>query len=292
MSENEKEFDPRFWHNIQGPFEMDVSRRFEYDFNSLKLIENWLRLCDSQINVIIEVGSGSGFFTEKLVEMIHNQVKIVCIEPDDVLRKYAENKFSGEIEFLKGYAEDIPLPDSFADLTVCHILLHNLPDIYKAVKEMVRVTKIDGIVAAIEPAIGNLYYYPDKKLTKIVEKVQRAFGKGVWVLRTKLMKYPEQLMYKPVNYIKIFHECGLSKVEVHGLLSTFLLSDPRWPREEILCWLKDRLKVLKENERRDHVVLKRGGLSEQEIMEYRQVYRKYLEKLISDPELISKTYIA
>jgi len=65
--------------------------------------------------------------------------------------------------------------------------------------------------------------------------------------------------------------------------------DPHRSRKEILDWLKDRLKVLEENEKRDFVVLKRGGLSEQEIADYRQTFREYLEKLIKHPELISKT---
>jgi len=286
---SEVEFDPRFWHNIQGPFEMDVLRRFEYDEDNLKLLKCWLRLHDPRIKVIVEVGSGSGYFTEKLVEMTSERVKIVCIEPDDVLRRYAEAKLAGKAEFLSGYVENIPLPDDYADLTVCHIVLYNLPDVRKAVREMVRVTKKGGMVVAIEPAIGGFHYYPDETLNKLAEKVQRAFSKGVWDLRAKLMKYRRRIGYKPAYYVKVFHECGLARVEVYGILSVFLLSDPRRSRKEILDWLKDRLKVLEENEKRDFVVLERGGLSEQEIADYRQTFREYLEKLIKYPELISKT---
>ena len=215
---SEIEFDPRFWHNIQGPFEMDVLRRFEYDEDALELLKCWLRLYSSKVKVIVEVGSGSGYFTEKLVEMTRGQAKIVCIEPDDVLRRYAEAKLAGKAEFLSGYVEKIPLPDDYADLTVCHILLHNLPDIREAVREMVRITKNGGIVAAIEPAIGSFHYYPDETLNKLAEKVQKAFGKGVWELRTKLMKYSRKVGYKPAYYVKVFHECGLVKVETHVYL--------------------------------------------------------------------------
>ena len=284
------EFDPRFWHNIQDPFEMDVSRRFEYDEDALELIKRWLRLDNSQVKVIVEVGSGSGYFTEKLIEMTNGKAKIVCVEPDDVLRRYAETKLAGKAEFLSGFVEDLPLPSDYADLTVCHILLHNLPDIYQAVREMVRVTRKGGVVAAIEPAIGSFHYYPDQVLNKLIEKVQKAFGKGIWELRTKLMKYSREIEYKPAYYIKIFHDCGLTHIETHGILSVFLLSDPRRSRKEIIDWLKDRLKVLKETEKQDYVILKRGGLSEEEITKYRQKYRQYLEKMIENPELISETH--
>lgn len=169
------EFDPRYWHNIQGPFETDVSRRFKYDEDALELIKRWLRLYNSQIKVIIEISSGSGYFTERLIEMTLGQAKIVCVEPDDVLRRYAENKLAGKAEFLSGYVEDLPLPSDYADLTVCYILLHNFPDLYKAVREMVRVTRKGGIAAAIEPAIGSFHYYPDEILNKLIEKIQKAF---------------------------------------------------------------------------------------------------------------------
>lgn len=55
---SEVEFDPRFWHNIQRPFEMDVLRRFEYDEDNLKLLKRWLRLHDPRIKVIVEVVIG------------------------------------------------------------------------------------------------------------------------------------------------------------------------------------------------------------------------------------------
>jgi len=68
------------------------------------------------------------------------------------------------------------------------------------------------------------------------------------------------------------------------------LSNSRIPRKKIIDWLKDRLRVLEESEKRDYVVLKRGGLSDREIAEYRQTYRKYLEKLIRCPKLIPKVH--
>lgn len=176
---SEIEFDPRFWHNIQSPFEMDVGRRFEYDEDSLELLKRWLRLDKNRTKVIVEVGSGNGYFTKKLIEMTYGHAKIVCIEPDDILRQYAEAKLAGRAEFLKGYVENIPLPDDYADLTVCHILLYNLPDVQKAVKEMTHVTKKGGMVAAIEPAIGSYHYYPDDKLNSILKRVQEGFSKGI-----------------------------------------------------------------------------------------------------------------
>jgi len=149
---------------------MDVSRYFEYDEDALFQLKKWLRLDEAIPKTIVEVGCGSGYFTEKLIQMTSVSREMVAIEPDDVLREYAKEKLSPRVRFLKGTAEDIPLPDEFADLTVCHIVLNNIPDIYRAVSAMSLVTKGGGIVAAIEPGGGGIDYYPDPKLNELEEK--------------------------------------------------------------------------------------------------------------------------
>jgi len=238
----------------------------------------------------VEVGCGSGYFTEKLINMTPVLKRIVAIEPDDVLREYAKEKLSPKVRFLNGTAENIPLPNEFADLTVCHIVLDNLPDVYRAVSEMTRVIKICGIVAAIEPGGGGINYYPDPKLNELEEKVGEAYGKGVWDLRSKLIDYSKDLKQKRARYAEVFYSSGLVNVEAHGLLSVFLLSDPRRDQQEILSWLKKRLFLHENDWKHVKVILQRGGLSESLIQEYYQLEKAYLENLIRHPEQISKTH--
>ena len=290
MSENSLHYDPRYWHNIQPPEEMDVSRYFEYDEDALFQLRKWLRLDEKVPKTIVEVGCGSGYFTEKLIEMTPVSREIVAIEPDDVLREYAKEKLSPKVRFLKGTAEDIPLPDEFTDLTVCHIVLHNLRDVHRAVSEMARVTKNGGLVAAIEPAIAGINYYPDPKLNELEEKVSQAFGKGVWDFRCKMMNYPKDWKPKRERYAEVFQSCGLINVEAHGLLSVFLLSDPRRDQQEILNWLKKRLSLHENDQERLRTILQRGGLSETIIQEHFQIKKAYLENLVKHPEQISKTH--
>lgn len=191
---------------------MDVSRYFEYDEDALFQLRKWLRLNEAVPKTIVEVGCGSGYFTEKLIKMTSILKEIVAIEPDDVLREYAKEKLSPKVRFLKGTAEDIPLPDESADLTVCHIVLNNLPNVYGAVSGMRRVTKGGGIVAAIEPSGGGIDYYPDPKLNELEEKVGEACGKGIWDLRSKLIDYSKDLKQKRARYAEVFHACGLIKL--------------------------------------------------------------------------------
>ncbi len=79
-------YDPRLWHNIQPPEVMDAARRFEYDEDSLALVRRWLRL--DSVKTVVEVGCGSGFFTEKL-RLLAPEAELVGVEPDEPLRRYA-----------------------------------------------------------------------------------------------------------------------------------------------------------------------------------------------------------
>ncbi|MFB0503552.1 MAG: class I SAM-dependent methyltransferase [Candidatus Bathyarchaeia archaeon] len=290
MSEDLIDYDPRYWHNITLPEDIDVSRHFEYDGDALYHLRKWLRLDETVPKTIVEVGCGSGWFTEKLLNMTPILRGMVAVEPDDVLREYAAAKFSPKVKFLKGFVEDLPLPDDFADLTACHIVLHNLPDVCRAVSEMARVTESGGIVAAIEPAGGGIQYYPDPKLNELEQKVSEAYGKGIWDLRLKLIDYTKDLKQKRARYAEVFHSCGVVNVEAHGILSVFLLSDPRRDRQEILSWLKKRLLVHENDWKRVRAILKRGGLPDSLIQEHYQTMKAYLEDLIGHPERISKTH--
>ncbi len=282
-------YDPSQWHNIQPPEFMDVSRRFEYDYDHLRLLKRWLRLDGGAPRTIVEVGCGSGFFTEKLVAMAPGS-EIIGVEPDEVLREYVEGKGLPWARFMDGTAESIPLPTGFSDLTVCHIVLNNLPDVPRAVAEMARVTKRGGIVAAIEPIGRSVSYIPDPRLNKLSERAGKAFGMGVWKPRWEAIDYSGDLENKQTRYPEVFRSCGLERVEAHGLLSVFLLSDCRRDRDEIVKWLRDRLELSERDEERTRVILKRGGLEEPLIEETHRLNREYLRRLIEDPELISTTH--
>lgn len=290
MSEQPLDYDPRDWHNVQAADEMDVSRHFEYDDDAILQLRKWLRLDQAAPKTIMEIGCGGGYFTGKLATMASASNEIFAVEPDDVLREYASQKYSTQVKFLKGAAESIPLPNEFADLSVCHIVLSNLPDVYQAVAEMTRITKKGGIVAAIEPGESRMSYSPDPKLDEMKEKILQAYGKGIWDLRSKLIDFSKDLKKKNARYPEVFNNCGLRNVEAHGLLSVFLLSDPRRDTAEILSWLKKRLLLFERDWNRTKVILQRGGLEESLIQAYFKAEKTYLSNLIEHPEQISKTH--
>jgi len=92
LSEGSLDHDLRYWHNIAPPEGIDRSRYFDYDEDIHLQLKKWLRLDEMVQKTIVQVGCKSGQFPEQIIKMTSNLREIVAIEPDDVLRKYAEEK--------------------------------------------------------------------------------------------------------------------------------------------------------------------------------------------------------
>ena len=281
MGKKTKDYDTRLWHNIQPPEFMDLSRKYEYNEDHINLLKKWLRLKENP-KTVVEIGPGSGFFTEKLSEMSPNS-KIIGVEPDDVLRNYIERKGIPNTRFLKGTAESILLPSGYSDLTVCHIVINNVSNVPKALTEMTRVTKRGGIVAAIEPSGGSISYLPDPELDELNDTADRAFGIGAWRPRFQTEDHIKPKKYRAM-YPLFFHSCGLEKVEIHGILSVSLLNDSRRDQKETLAWLENYLSFFKGDEERVRVIMSRGGMEKPQIDEYLQKKKTYMQSLIDHPE--------
>lgn len=92
---------------------------------------------------IVEVGAGTGQFTEVLAETSTSTLYALDIDREH-LRQAAEYA-----EVIGGDAMTLPVATDAADLVVCQTLLTNLPAPAGAVDEFQRVSR--GLIGAIEP---------------------------------------------------------------------------------------------------------------------------------------------
>ena len=76
---------PFNWSKLQSADDMDVGRFFEYDQYAAEMFKKWLPEL-SLGSKILEVGSGSGYFTGKL-DYLYLKSEITCLEPDPNLRE-------------------------------------------------------------------------------------------------------------------------------------------------------------------------------------------------------------
>jgi len=97
---------------------------------------------DSEINSILDVGTGTGDFIAILKD-VFSKTKITGVDPDTESLQEAIKKYS-EVYFKEMSAEHLEFADNSFDLASISMALHHLTDIQKALKEMQRVVKPGG----------------------------------------------------------------------------------------------------------------------------------------------------
>lgn len=67
---------------------------------------------------IIDLAAGTGKFTELLAAR-PEKYEIVAVEPHDGMRLALDTKSLGNVQVRKGFANDIPVEDAWADGLIC-----------------------------------------------------------------------------------------------------------------------------------------------------------------------------
>ena len=128
----------------------------------------------------MELGSGTGFFLLNLMQGgVIKKGSVTDLSPGMVQVALRNAESLGlDVDGRVADAERIPYADNSFDLVVGHAVLHHIPDVQAAFREVLRVLKPGGrFVFAGEPTtIGNAY--------------ARKLGQLTWFLTTKVTKIP------------------------------------------------------------------------------------------------------
>ena len=129
---------------------------------------------------VLEVGCGTGFFTLNLkLAGVIGEAHVTDISSGMV--KVAERnarELGFEVEGRVADAESLPYADGTFDLVVGHAVLHHIPDVELALREVLRVLKPGGrFVFAGEP-------------TTYGDLVARKLSHAAWVAATRLTHLP------------------------------------------------------------------------------------------------------
>src|SRR6478672_8360216 len=128
----------------------------------------------------LELGAGTGFFSLNLKQAgILDAVHVTDLSPGMVEAARANAARLGfEVEGRVADAERIPYDDDTFDVVVGHAVIHHLPDVEAAMREMLRVLKPGGrFVVAGEP-------------TRIGDRYARALGRVTWKVATAVTALP------------------------------------------------------------------------------------------------------
>jgi ubiquinone/menaquinone biosynthesis C-methylase UbiE len=259
---------------------------------------------------VVDVGCGTGAYSRVIAQSLKHSKggRLIGIDRDRNLLKSAKRitksaGLSNIISFKEGNVlEGIPLPDNFADKVVCQSFLWLLTkeDRSKAIKEMVRVCKPNGTVAAVEGAVETsvIYFEDNPRLNELWKKSNTSEIEGY----TKLYGYDRNSGYKIPFYFK---RAGLEEIKIRVFGDAELPGDSTVPLEHKLemlrywefenpnklltkvesCKNEDEVKALVEKAEQALIA---GGMSYQEIIEFNQLRKSRAEKIIANPKLLEE----
>jgi len=128
----------------------------------------------------LELGCGTGFFLLNLKQAgVLDAGHVSDLSPGMVEAAQRNAAMLGfDIEGRVADAEQIPYPDATFDLVVGHAVLHHIPDVELALREVVRVLRPGGrFVFAGEP-------------TRVGDWYARRLGRLTWAATTRLTRLP------------------------------------------------------------------------------------------------------
>ncbi len=96
----------------------------------------------------LDDGCGNGSFTESLV-LRQRPLSVVGVDPAPAQLEFARQRAgTAGGRFLQGDAQALPLPDASVDAAVMALVLFFLPDPPQGIRELVRVVRPGGTIAA------------------------------------------------------------------------------------------------------------------------------------------------
>jgi SAM-dependent methyltransferase len=97
---------------------------------------------------VVDVGCGAGMDSLIAGKMVGPEGHVIGVDMTPLMlekaRAAAEEGELGNVEFHQSYAEELPVPDGWADVVISNGVLNLMPDKAAVLEEMGRVLKPDG----------------------------------------------------------------------------------------------------------------------------------------------------
>ncbi|WP_153393695.1 class I SAM-dependent methyltransferase [Ornithinicoccus halotolerans] len=132
---------------------------------------------------LLDVGSGPGTITADLARLVGPEHLTALERTEDALaltRAELERQRVAGPRLLVGDATDLPLPDDSVDVVHAHQVLQHVADPVAVLRQMLRVCRPDGVVAARDADYAAFAWYPRHpaldRWMRLYQSVARAGG--------------------------------------------------------------------------------------------------------------------
>jgi SAM-dependent methyltransferase len=95
---------------------------------------------------VLDVGCGTGALTSELVGRLGPEA-VSAVDPSEAFVAAARAGFPG-VDVRRAWAERLPFPDDDFDVTLAQLVVHFMEDPVAGLRDMARVTRRGGVVAA------------------------------------------------------------------------------------------------------------------------------------------------
>src|SRR6185437_3835756 len=114
---------------------------------------------------VLDVGCGPGTITTDLADRVpQGQVIGMDSAPEIIEQAKATVGDRTNLDFVTGDVYALDYPDDTFDVVHAHQVLQHLGDPVRALREMRRVTKPGGLIAARDVDYGGMSWYPDSRV--------------------------------------------------------------------------------------------------------------------------------
>ncbi|WP_066893264.1 class I SAM-dependent methyltransferase [Clostridium nigeriense] len=205
---------------------------FGYD-REIKMLRN---LGVEDENLILEVGSGPGFYTKILLDNFNNS-EVVSLDNDETLLNFAlkmlNKDYSNRVSFMNDDITNSSMPNDYFDIVVARFVFQHLQDPIKALKEIYRILKPGGkvIIIDVDSELWGLTYPKNNLINQLnssLSKFQSSLN-GNREIGRSLLTLMKLLKFKNLNIEAVInHSDILGKENFKYNLDKELEKDPRF----------------------------------------------------------------
>jgi len=185
-------------------------------------------------SVILEVGSGPGFYTKVLLDNFPKS-EIIALDNDEALLNFAHNmlnNYGNRVTFMQDDIMKCTIPDEYFDIVIARFVFQHLSDQIIALKEIYRILKPGGkvIIIDVDSELWGLTYPKNeliKNLNSNLSKYQTSINGNREIGRV-LLTLLKKLNFKNLNIEAVInHSDILGKENFRFNLDKGIENDPR-----------------------------------------------------------------